>query len=66
MFENRQELVKTILKEMEDNQITVIDAIIHISEKHSIDIETMALYIKQAHKIKEQIKVEATQLKMLK
>ena len=51
---------------MEDNQITVIDAIIHISEKHSIDIETMALYIKQAHKIKEQIKVEATQLKMLK
>lgn len=51
---------------MEEKQITMLEAITDICDRYSVDEETIAVYIRQSHKLKEQLKQEALQLKMLK
>lgn len=66
MFENRQELVEEILRIKAKHNTTIMESIVHICEANSIEIESVAVQIKQSHKIKEELKREAIQLKMLK
>lgn len=66
MFENRQELSSLIVETMKQYNISILDAIIHICEEYKIDEETIAVMIRQSHKIKEELRTEAIALKMVR
>ena len=65
MFENRQELSSLIKEVMESNEISILDAIIHICEKYNIDEESFASMVRQSHKLKEELRKEAVSLRMV-
>lgn len=66
LFNNSQELVEIINKIRTEQNLTVMDSIIYICEKYGIEEEAVAVYIRQSHKIKEELRQEAIQLKMVK
>lgn len=45
---------------------SIIDAIMEICEKYGIEIETISTYIKSSKEFKERVRIEGTQLRMLK
>ena len=66
MFQNRQELAAMIRSVMEEYSVSILDAIIHICEKYNIEEETIATMIRQSHKLKDELREEATALRMLR
>ena len=66
MFQNRQELAAMIRSVMEEFGVSIMDAIIHICEKYNIEEETIAVMIRQSHKLKDELREEATALRMLR
>lgn len=66
MFSNRQQLAEMIEKVMTERNLSLMDSIVHISEKYQIEIETIALQIRQSHKLKDMLRQEAIQLKMVR
>jgi hypothetical protein len=51
---------------MISNGVSYIDAIVEYSKRNNIEIETVANIIKRSSTIKEKIKQEAIQMKMVK
>lgn len=66
LFTNRQELSELITATMNQHGITMLEAMVHICEKYGVEEEVIATYIRQSHKLKELLREEAIQLKMLK
>lgn len=66
LFTNRQELSELITSTMNEHGISMLDAMVHICEHYNVEEEVVAAYVRQSHKLKEQLRDEATQLKMLK
>lgn len=66
LFSNSQELVELINRIREEQSLTIMDSIIYICEKYNIEEEAIATYIRQSHRIKEELRKEAIGLKMVK
>ena len=66
MFENRQQLAELLTQLMSEHNLTMLEALVHISEHYKIEEEQLAIFIRQSHKLKEQLKQEAIGLKMLR
>lgn len=66
MFNNRQQLAEMIHTLMEQHQISMIDAIVHISEKYNVEIDVIAAQIRQSHKLKDLLRQEAIAIKMIR
>jgi hypothetical protein len=64
MISDTKVFSKLIEKVVSDNKITYIDAIIHCSNKHGIEVEVAAKLINS--KIKSIIALEASDLNLLK
>lgn len=65
MIKNRQELSILIKDVMQRDGVTMLDAIVHICDKYSVEEEVVAAYIRQSHKLKEELRTEAIKLKMV-
>lgn len=66
LFNNSQELVELIQQIRTERGLTIMDSIIYICEKYNIEEEAIATYIRQSHRIKEELRLEAVGLKMVK
>ena len=55
--------IENIVKE---KQIDYIDAVMHYAEKHNVEIETIASFIKSSQILKSKIASEAEDLNMIK
>lgn len=66
LFNNSQELIELIHQVRNDRNLTIMESIIYICEKYNIEEETIASYIRQSHRIKEELRLEAVNLKMVK
>lgn len=65
MFENRQDVVTYLRQVQEDHSISLFDAIIHVCEKFGIEEEVMAAWIRQSHKLREELREEVVKLRMV-
>lgn len=65
VFENRQDVVSYIKHVREKYKISLFDAITHICEKFNIEPEVMAGWIRQSHKLREELRSEAQKLRMV-
>ena len=65
MLNNRQELSVEIEQVMIQYKVTMMEAIVHICEQNNVEIETVAALVKQSPKLKEVLRKEAADLKML-
>jgi hypothetical protein len=61
---NKNEILQEVIS-LESKCGSIIDAVIQVCEKYSIEVETIAHYIKYTKDIKERIRVEGTSLKMI-
>lgn len=61
----KQEVLAEV-KRIEEKTGSIIDAIIEVCEKYSIDVDTIARYIKYSKDIKERVRFEGEALNMLK
>ena len=66
MFNDRQELTDFIRKTMADLNIGILEAILHICHTYNIEEEVIAVQIRKSHKLKEELREEAAQLKLVK
>lgn len=64
MNKNKSEILQEVL-DIEASCGSIIDAIVQVCEKYQIEIETMAHYIKYSKDIKERVRLEGVNLKML-
>lgn len=51
---------------MTETESSLLEAIVHVAEKYSIDETTMARYIRLSPDLKEELRVEAESLRMIK
>lgn len=51
---------------MEQHGVNMLEAILHICEKYKVEEEVIATYIRQSHKLKDELRTEVTKLKLLK
>lgn len=65
MLKDRKDLSIEIESVMNQYNVTMMEAIIHICEIKNIEVEAVATLIKQSPKLKDILRKEATHLKML-
>lgn len=58
--------ILTEIDHLISHELTYIDAIIHLSEKHNIDIESLASLVKLTPSLKSKIAAESVSLRLLK
>jgi hypothetical protein len=66
MFENRQDVVSYIKQTRESFNISLLEAITHVCEKFNIEPEVMASWIRQSHKLRDELREEVGKLRLLK
>ncbi len=66
MFDNRQELTDFIRQTMSAKNIGMLEAILHICDRYNIEEEVIAVQIRKSHKLKDELREEATALKLVK
>lgn len=64
MNKNKHEILQEVLNIAEECN-SIIDAIITVCDKYNVEVETIAHYIKYSKDIKERVKQEGLDLKML-
>lgn len=64
MNKNKHEILQEVLNIAEECN-SIIDAIITVCDKYNVEVETIAHYIKYSKDIKEKVKQEGLDLKML-
>lgn len=64
MKKDKNDILQEVL-ELEKQCNSIIDAIVTVCERYSVEIETVAQYIKYSKDIKERVRQEGITLKML-
>lgn len=64
MNKNKNEILQEVL-DIEANCGSIIDAVVQVCDKYKIEVETIAHYIKYSKDIKERVRQEGVDLKLL-
>ena len=64
MNKNKNEILQEVL-DIEADCGSIIDAIVQVCDKYTIEVETIAHYIKYNKDIKERVRLEGVDLRLL-